>query len=169
MKDYSAQSTDIFDLVFAHMAAQNESFSAPNVTYSVWLLTRPLSYTIFFPPFGATSDGKHHLCHWGILVNEMSQVDAQAIWQRTRNYGASDKTELGTMYELFRDENDRNNVHITTPFQMANMKKEWPMFSMQYVGQTLMSYERIKQEGKSPTNGKILYTYDLLANGQLLK
>jgi hypothetical protein len=115
--------------------------------YSVWLFTRPLSWAVTFPPLASTSDGKDHLRHWGVLVNEMSLIDAQAILLRTKEYGANDNTELGTMYKLFRDEGDRNNVNITQQFGMATIRKEWQMFSVQYVGGTAMTHAMIKQEG----------------------
>ena len=51
---------------------------------SVWLFTRPLSLAMGFPPLAVMSDGKDHLRHWGILVNNLSVVDTQAILSRTK-------------------------------------------------------------------------------------
>ena len=82
-----------------------------------------------------------------MLVSEMSLLDAKAILSRTREYGAIDNTELGTMYDLFRDDDDRNNVHICREFSVANLRQEWKWFSAQYVGRTDMTADAIKTEG----------------------
>jgi len=83
-----------------------------------------------------------------MLVSEMSLLDAKAILSRTREYGAIDNTELGTMYDLFRDDDDRNNVHICREFSVANLRQEWKWFSAQYVGHTDMTADEIKNEGR---------------------
>ena len=116
---------------------------------TVWLLTRPLTYTSLFPPLANSSAGKDHLRHWGILISEMTIVDAQAIMLRTRGYGGNDDLELGTLYELFRNENDYNNVNIICPFGMRTIKENWHGFSIQYVGETQMTHDMIEQEGTS--------------------
>jgi hypothetical protein len=95
------------------------------------------------------SNGKPHLRHWGVLVSDMTMVDARAILFRKTEYGANDETELGTMYELFRDE-DYNNVKITRPFEMATIREEWSMVDFQLVGETQLTHELIKQEGNFP-------------------
>ena len=77
----------------------------------------------------------------------MSITDLQAILLRTHAYYGTDDIELGTVYELFRDENDYNNVHINPHFGMVAIKKEWRMFSIQYVGETNKTFEEIKDEG----------------------
>jgi hypothetical protein len=115
--------------------------------YSVWLFTRPLSYASFFPPLAQTSSGKDHLRHWGVLVSEMTLIDAQVFLQRTTAYGGNDTTDLGVMYELFRDGNNKNNVNITRPFRMASIRKDWGTFSCEYIGQTSMTHIQIKREG----------------------
>jgi hypothetical protein len=116
--------------------------------YSVWLFTRPLSYARFFPPLAQTSAGKDHLRHWGILVSDMTLLDAQVLLARATPYGGNDSTDLGVMYELFRDINNKNNVNITSPFRVLSIRKDWGMFSCQYIGQTDMTHARIKREGK---------------------
>ena len=115
--------------------------------WSVWLFTRPLTYAIFSPPVAASSERVHQLRHWGILVNEMTLTDLKVILSRTMGYIANDNTELGTMFELFQGEQCRNKVSITQKFGMNSVRKEWRMFSMQYVGKTGMTYDEIKKEG----------------------
>jgi hypothetical protein len=117
--------------------------------YSVWLFTRPLPIATFFPPLAQTSAGKDHLRHWGILISEMTLMDAQVYFQRTTDYGGNDNTDLGVMYELFRDTNNKNNVNITRPFRIMTIRKDWRMFSCEYIGQTNMTHAKIKKEGRS--------------------
>lgn len=115
--------------------------------YSVFLFTKPLRLAMLLRPLSKSS-GSDCFRHWGILVTEMSLVDAQAILSRARGYCSGDYTELGTMYELFQDEQGQNNVNIQCDFGMATIRKEWHMLSTQYVGQTEMSHEMIKYEGR---------------------
>jgi hypothetical protein len=119
------------------------------MVYSVWLFTRPLSYAMFLPPLASTSDGKDHLRHWGVLVNQMTLMDLQVMLSRQNSYGANDNTELGVMYELHRDESNMNTVSINRKFGMNSVRNEWRMFSMQYVGNTAMTHDFIKQQGMS--------------------
>ena len=117
--------------------------------YSVWLFTRPLTYAMFSPPIAASSEGIHHLSHWGVLVNEMSMIDLTVILSRTREHklrNANENTEFGIMYELFQEENHVNNIKMNKIFGKT-IKNEWPMFSVKYVGKTTMTHDAIKQEG----------------------
>jgi hypothetical protein len=80
--------------------------------YSVWLFTRPLTYAMFSPPIAASTEGIHHLRHWGVLVNEMNMTDLKVILSRQTRYMANDNTELGIMYELNQGEHNINIVSI---------------------------------------------------------
>lgn len=115
--------------------------------YTVWLFTRPLTYAMFSPPIAASSEGMDHLRHWGVLVNEMSMTDLKVILSRKMGYRANDNTELGTMYELFQGQESTNEVNINRKFGMNSVRKEWRMFSIYYVGKTVMRDNEIKQEG----------------------
>jgi hypothetical protein len=115
--------------------------------YSVWIFTRPLSYATHFTPLAITSDGRDYLRHWGVLISAMTPIDAKVILFRDTEYGGNDRTELGTMYELFRDKDDKNNVKVTRPFGMAIIEKEWWMVDFQYVGETEMTHALITSEG----------------------
>ena len=95
--------------------------------YSVWLLTRPLNCATLFPPLAATSAGKDYLQHWGILVNEMTQLGAHTILSRSEE---NDNVDLGTIYELFQGENNASTVHITESFRLNKMREEWPHSSL---------------------------------------
>lgn len=113
---------------------------------SVWIFTRPLSYATF-TPLAMISNGKDHLRHWGVLISDMTLLDARAILLRNREFGGKDRTELGIMYELSRDENYHNDLKITRPFEIATIRKEWGMVDFQYVGETEMLHEVIKYKG----------------------
>src|SRR5271156_4411772 len=99
--------------------------------YSVWLFTRPLSYAAYFSSVEGTSEGRHHLRHWGILVTEMKLADTNAIILRSRQSGRQTSQSRGVMYELFREPNNLNNVKSTSPFQISTIMSEWPTFSAQ--------------------------------------
>lgn len=124
--------------------------------YTVWLFTRPLSYATLFPPLAVISNGKEHFCHWGVLVSDMTLLDGQAILLRKIEYGGNDKTDLGTMYDLFREKDGHINVNINRPFTMAIIKREWRWLSVQYVGETHMTYEMIKDESEFPKHISLL-------------
>jgi hypothetical protein len=114
--------------------------------YPVFVLTKPLNIAMLLSPLGKAS-ATDCLRHWGVLVTEMSLIDAQAILARNRSYCGGDYTELGTMYELFQDEEGHNNVNIRCDFGLATIRKEWRGLTIHYIGQTEMSFEMIKQEG----------------------
>ena len=114
--------------------------------YSVWLFSRPLTYAMFSPPIAASSEGIYHLSHWGVLVSEMSMIDLTVILSRTMRNNGNENTEFGIMYELHQGENHVNNISIHN-FGMKSIRNEWRMFSMQYVDNTTMTHDAIKQEG----------------------
>lgn len=115
--------------------------------YSVWLFTRPLSGALGFSSFADTSEGKEYLRHWGVLVSEMTIVDAKAILARSPRYSLSDNMELGTMYELFREKKNLNNVRIHRPFNFPIIREQWRRFATEYVGETEKTHETIELEG----------------------
>lgn len=115
--------------------------------YSVWLYTRPITYAMSFPSTADFSDGKDYLCHWGVLVNEMNKLDVEIIISRVRRYGANDNTELGIMYELYRNECNKNDLIITKKVGINSIKMKWPMFSIQYIGESTMTHDIIKEIG----------------------
>ena len=132
--------------------------------YTVWLLTRPLSVEAFLAPLSGSSDGRDHLRHWGVLVSEMTLVDAQAIFTRTRGFWDNNDIELGTLYETFRDDQGFQNVHVRHgPLQMATIRNEWRALSFQLVGETDMTHEMIQQEGKQAPSLKMFCLTCLLA------
>jgi hypothetical protein len=132
------------------MSSQNPQ---QTINRSVWLLTRPLSFARSVPLLATSAEGTAYMCHWGVLVNDLSLVDGRAILARAQEYCGDNDTDLGTMYESFPYENSQNTVSVRRPFGIFVLRSEWLMFSAQYVGSTTMPHERIKEEGK--------YNYDL--------
>ena len=63
----------------------------------------------------------------------MSITDLKVILSRTMGYFANDNTELGTMYELFQGEQYSNKFNIKKKIGVNSVRKEWRMFSMQYL------------------------------------
>ena len=114
--------------------------------YSVWLFMRPTSHAMSFPLIAASSDGMDYLCHWGVLVNEMNIVDVEVIMARVRKYGTNDNTELGILYKLHRNEENKNDLRVTEKFGIDSIKK-WPVFSIQHVGETTITHDVIEKIG----------------------
>jgi hypothetical protein len=115
--------------------------------YSVWLFTRPIDAAMSFDSTAVFSNGKIYLCHWGVLVNEMGMVDVKVIVSRVRKYGANDNTDLGIMYEIHRGEDNKHDLAINQKIGINSIKEKWPMFSIQYVGESTMTHDIIKEIG----------------------
>jgi hypothetical protein len=116
---------------------------------NVWIFARPLSGTRWFPVTAKSSTGKFHLCHWGILVSEVTVMDVRAIsLGRMQNWTSTENVVLGTMYELERL-GDKNTVHISRSFGTLKMNEEWRTVSAEYVGDTAMSDVEISTHGMS--------------------
>ena len=79
----------------------------------------------------------------------MTFIDGQVVLSRIGEYGANDRTELGIMYELYREEGNRNNLKITTNFGLKLLRNEWWMFSSAYASRTTMTHDEIKAQGVS--------------------
>lgn len=63
----------------------------------------------------------------GVLVSEMSPLDANAILSRTHEY-----------------DDDWNN--ISWDFGVGNVRQEWKLFSAKYIGHIDMTTQAIKEE-----------------------
>jgi hypothetical protein len=84
----------------AHLVPFAPKCESHDMPKYVWLCTRPLGYAI--PRLDLTSDGRPFLRHWGILVTEMTIVEAKVVLQTTNNLNES--INLGTMYQLLQYE-----------------------------------------------------------------
>jgi len=111
----------------------------------VSLFTR-LSYAKLFPSAAASSEGKDYLCHWGVVISDMSLIDPEVILSQMRDFSVNDNTMWGTILELFCDEYNKNNDNINTNCGMKTLREELPMFSM-YGGKTSMTDDQITHQG----------------------
>lgn len=55
--------------------------------------------------------------------------------------------DLGIMYELRRDDVNRNTVNVTHPFSTASLQAEWRSYSSTHIGVTEKIHEQIELEG----------------------
>jgi hypothetical protein len=117
---------------------------------SVWLLTRPLRplQGRLFPNFLNTPA----FSHWGVLVTDRPSNDLSALVS-ARNNPEYTHESLGALWELKRTTSDTTRdfeVQINDPFELRHLLegKEWGMFSMEYVGETLLSQEELEMAGK---------------------
>ena len=76
----------------------------------------------------------------------MNIVDVEVITVRVRNYGSNDNTEMGIMYDLHRNEESKNDLRITDKFGISQIKK-WPVFPIQFVGETTITHNVIEKIG----------------------
>lgn len=117
--------------------------------YSVWLLTRPLAISGEFTSLDTTSD-KNILRHWAVLLSPMMRIDVKVTLERNDVRLPAEKINLGTLYELY-PHGSNNTAHIKEPFKLSQLRKEWPRFAVEYIGETSKPHEAIKSGGK--TNG----------------
>lgn len=117
---------------------------------SVWIFARPLSGASIFPtPTTATSShGKFHLCHWGILVTDLSIVDVKALTLRSKQGPSmTDDTPLGTMWELIRTLTNESTVNMSQPFEVSMLKEQWVTFSAKHIGSTRLTDDQVQNSG----------------------
>jgi hypothetical protein len=115
------------------------------MTRSVWLFARPLSWADFIIALQWVSDGKYPLCHWGVLVTHLDITANDEFMRRTPDISSTEALDLGIMYELRRNDINQNTVNIIRPFSTA--ASEWRVFSAKYIGTTEMVHEEIEVEG----------------------
>jgi hypothetical protein len=114
---------------------------------SVWLFARPLSWADFIIALQWVSDGKYPLCHWGVLVTHLDITANDEFMRRTPHTSGIDVLDLGTMYELQRNDINQNTVTVTSPFSTTSLQAEWRLFSAKYIGTTEITLDQIELEG----------------------
>ena len=83
-----------------------------------------------------TSEGRPYLRHWGVLITDLTVIDTKVLIQTPRS-PAPNRTVLGTMYELQRGDDDRNDVFVHNEFSVETIRSSWGSFDAQYVGTTV--------------------------------
>jgi hypothetical protein len=115
-----------------------------DVGRSVWIFARPLQFaTIFGSQF--VSHGKFPFCHWGMLITELDVDTVKELL--TEHDMTTEDSSLGEMWELFRRENDSNEIDVTRPFKLSDVGEDWNLFSAEPLGMTTLNNEQIEDEG----------------------
>lgn len=114
------------------------------IFYNVWLLARPLTRTSFIPPLTSLSDGKYPLCHWGVLITNLSVTDIEYHFEN--RYGSAER-HLGTLYELRRIDENQHSVNMIQPFLTSDLRAEWRRVSKKWLGLTTKSNQEISAAG----------------------
>src|SRR5271170_2430807 len=117
------------------------------MTRAVWLFARPLSWADFIIALQWVSDGKWPCCHWGVLVTHLDITASDEFMRRTPRTSCTDELDLGTMYELHRNDINQNTVSVTRPFSTTSLQTEWRLFSAKYIGTTEIMHEEVELEG----------------------
>ena len=131
------------------MPIETSSDISQTGTGSVWIFARPLSFARKFVPFQFTSNGKYHLCHWGVLVSSLPVEEMKNILVeggKTSTLQSFDY-ELGQMWELNRIERNTNTVNVTRPFKVSHIQADWRPFSAEYLGETPLGRAQIQHIG----------------------
>jgi len=127
----------------------HDQLSAPE-NRTVWLFARPLRSSFF----DWLSRGDLVLCHWGLLVSDISRADIMALaLQRVRSTEgnrALPQVSLGRMYELCRASDGKNSVMITCPRRLSTLRDSWSSFVYQFVSTTSLKYAEIDSYGMGP-------------------
>jgi hypothetical protein len=124
----------------------------------VYIVGRPLSIATalrvsFF------SEGRFPLCHWGTLV---TPLDLNVIVKRLGGFNIQPTTtSLGTLFELVRDRN-KNDWRMIPDFgEDDELRTDWSVMSVAYIGRTKLSDEVIASKG---IRMKQLVRTDILAS-----
>ena len=113
---------------------------------SVYILGRPYS---FFPPLGLAAHAHFYLCHWGVLVTELTVIDIESVVFQTKSLTPLENPEIGSMFELNRTAENRIMLECIRRFTLSILNKHWRNLAIHYVGMTDMPDERIQAEGRS--------------------
>ena len=116
---------------------------------NVWVLARPLSLAIGFTKL--LSEGKTPLCHLAIMVTTLEFGEVERALIKARELKTPDEElEMGDLWELRRNEADKNEASLTSGFRSSLLYTEWQFCCGTWAGKTVINKERIKMEGTEP-------------------
>ena len=122
-----------------------------NCRRDVWVFARPLTMAVGFTKL--ISEGKTAVCHLALLVTTLKFAEVERILQEHRNgHLVTSHQEMGALWELYRDKDDKNHACVTRPFKSRILSKEWEMCCGTRAGRTTMTSQQIDREGLSPNN-----------------
>jgi hypothetical protein len=78
---------------------------------TVWVLARPITAA---NNLGFLSEGKFPLCHWAILLSDMSALSFKVLWHSKHRTQSNNVWRI--LFELFRGEGDINMPHELQDF-----------------------------------------------------
>lgn len=114
----------------------------------VWYLVRPLTLAVGFTKM--ISEGKAIVCHVALLVTKLNFVEVERILNERRNEDTSaTEHEMGDLWELYRDEHNKNHACLTRGFRASSLNREWRLCCGTRAGKTIMTITDIKREGIS--------------------
>ena len=113
---------------------------------NVWLLARPTSHAVRFSYLAESSHGSFPLCHWGVLVTDLSLKTFPKVIQ-SETSASQGSFLLGDLYELFQGERGNATANRTSPFLVNDLRRDWRMVSFKFVGTTLKTDTSIMAQG----------------------
>jgi len=113
----------------------------------VWVFARPLSWAAVLG-LQWVSSGKYPLCHWGLLVTRLEFSTVKSALLADNLDSNLQDFELGTMWELRREEGTHITVEVTRPFKATHARGLWATLQAERIGTTKKSDRQIQQEGR---------------------
>jgi serine/threonine protein kinase len=113
----------------------------PTEDQKIWLLVRPWNAVI-----SSATTGNYPLYHWAVLITSYSSERIQGMLRAGETVDGDEA--LGTISEL----NCQHCVKEGFPFRriiVSTFRREWSLFSAQYVGTTAMTNDDIQAKGRS--------------------
>jgi hypothetical protein len=138
----------------------------------IYLLARPIQAA---GVFSILSHGKFPLCHWGVLLSELRDLEKDYYREYSGSYlsisnrsvdWASRVTPLkwGSLFELCRDPlTNQNKAHVVYNFGHTHLQDDWKSFCLRKIGVTTYHDGEIFAEGSSPPYLSGVHTNDPLA------
>ena len=116
----------------------------------VWIFARPLSIAKGFTK--RISEGKTAVCHLGLLVTALKFAEVKRILQEQREGRVAITLDesMGSLWELYRDKDNKNHACVTREFKMKILSDEWKFCSGTLAGRTTLTSPEIDRAGSSP-------------------
>lgn len=107
--------------------------------------------------FSFLSESSAPLCHWGLLVTELDISETKSQWEQfNENREDYALPPWGTLIELQRSPDYKNNYNMKTNFSLHEWYREWRYLSCTYAGETEATDKDLSEEGKGQDS---IYVY----------
>ena len=134
----------VFELFKKNFGLTRTRIIQTNRRRDVWIFARPTSHALKITSVAGGSQRRFHLCHWGVLVTELSMGNFNRL-TRAEESLFSQIIRLGEMFELFQNTEGLNTLCVTNPFLTTHLLRDWPMVAFRY--NTSKSRGEIENEG----------------------